>query len=132
MSPGREAVITGSVPGRYRVSTGSVSVTVHPLCSSIITCDQASCLLIAFRWTCVCDDGYLGNGRLCYGTIWQVRRGRLDHTDPHVEVSKSTWCFQELMVLQEASEFFTWTSVSTTSEDPRRGPGPKSHHHVAL
>ncbi|XP_036005270.1 stabilin-2 [Fundulus heteroclitus] len=53
---------------------------------------RASCLLLSSRWTCVCDGGYVGDGHLCYGTI-----------------------DQELMVLQNASDFFTWTTVSGLS-----------------
>uniref|UniRef100_A0A3Q3FGG4 Stabilin 2 n=1 Tax=Labrus bergylta TaxID=56723 RepID=A0A3Q3FGG4_9LABR len=33
----------------------------------------ASCLLQSSQWTCVCDEGYVGNGQTCYGTIGQVR-----------------------------------------------------------
>eukprot|EP00066_Takifugu_rubripes_P026344 XP_011615610.1 PREDICTED: stabilin-2 [Takifugu rubripes] len=54
---------------------------------------QASCLLLGSQWTCVCDDGYVGNGHMCYGTVQQ-----------------------ELMILQDASDFFTWTSVSGLSD----------------
>ncbi|KAM4711664.1 stabilin-2 [Anableps anableps] len=53
---------------------------------------RASCLLLSSQWTCVCDDGYVGNGLLCYGTI-----------------------DQELMVLQNASDFFSWTTDSGLS-----------------
>ncbi|XP_070411388.1 stabilin-2 isoform X2 [Nothobranchius furzeri] len=52
----------------------------------------ASCLLRSSRWTCVCDDGYIGNGLLCYGTVEQ-----------------------ELMALPNVSDFFSWTTVSGLS-----------------
>ncbi|CAJ1054448.1 LOW QUALITY PROTEIN: stabilin-2-like [Xyrichtys novacula] len=52
----------------------------------------ASCLLLSSVWTCVCDDGYIGDGQICYGTIRQ-----------------------ELMTLPNASEFFTWTKDSGMS-----------------
>ncbi|XP_065807292.1 stabilin-2 isoform X1 [Labrus bergylta] len=52
----------------------------------------ASCLLQSSQWTCVCDEGYVGNGQTCYGTIGQ-----------------------ELMVLPDVSEFFTWTTESGLS-----------------
>ncbi|XP_026182637.1 stabilin-2 isoform X2 [Mastacembelus armatus] len=52
----------------------------------------ASCRLLSSRWTCVCDEGYVGNGQICYGTVEQ-----------------------ELMVLSDASEFFTWTADSGLS-----------------
>ncbi|XP_027899534.1 stabilin-2 isoform X1 [Xiphophorus couchianus] len=53
---------------------------------------RASCLLLSSQWTCVCDDGYAGDGLLCYGTV-----------------------DQELMVLQNASDFFRWTMDSGLS-----------------
>uniref|UniRef100_A0A3Q3QBM3 Uncharacterized protein n=1 Tax=Monopterus albus TaxID=43700 RepID=A0A3Q3QBM3_MONAL len=34
---------------------------------------QASCQLLSSQWTCVCDEGYVGNGHICYGTVAQVR-----------------------------------------------------------
>lgn len=34
---------------------------------------QASCRLLSARWSCVCEDGYVGNGLVCYGTVEQVR-----------------------------------------------------------
>ncbi|XP_041819472.1 stabilin-2 isoform X1 [Chelmon rostratus] len=52
----------------------------------------ASCRLLSSRWTCVCDDGYVGNGQMCYGTVEQ-----------------------ELMALPDASDFFTWTTESGLS-----------------
>ncbi|MEQ2176572.1 hypothetical protein GOODEAATRI_029318, partial [Goodea atripinnis] len=60
------------------------------VCEAVNQC--ASCLLLSSQWTCFCDDGYVGNGHLCYGTIEQ-----------------------ELMVLQTASDFFTWTTDSGLS-----------------
>uniref|UniRef100_A0A8C2YY13 Stabilin 2 n=1 Tax=Cyclopterus lumpus TaxID=8103 RepID=A0A8C2YY13_CYCLU len=32
----------------------------------------ASCRLLSSQWTCVCDDGYVGDGHRCYGTVAQV------------------------------------------------------------
>ncbi|XP_075900072.1 stabilin-2 isoform X3 [Nelusetta ayraudi] len=52
----------------------------------------ASCHLLVTGWTCICDDGYVGDGRLCYGTI-----------------------AQELMVLSTVSDFYTWTTDSGLS-----------------
>ncbi|XP_029282312.1 stabilin-2 [Cottoperca gobio] len=52
----------------------------------------ASCRLLSSGWTCVCDEGYVGNGRMCYGTVVQV-----------------------LMTLPDVSEFFTWTTDSSLS-----------------
>ncbi|KAM9334912.1 stabilin-2 [Symphorus nematophorus] len=52
----------------------------------------ASCRLLSSQWMCVCDEGYIGDGQMCYGTVQQ-----------------------ELMVLPDASEFFTWTTESGLS-----------------
>ncbi|XP_037615817.1 stabilin-2 [Sebastes umbrosus] len=52
----------------------------------------ASCLLLFSQWTCVCDDEYIGNGHVCYGTVEQA-----------------------LLDLPNASEFFTWTTDSGLS-----------------
>ncbi|XP_026003013.1 stabilin-2 [Astatotilapia calliptera] len=52
----------------------------------------ASCLLLSSQWTCVCDEGYVGNGHVCYGTVEQ-----------------------ELSILPEASDFFTWMTDSDLS-----------------
>ncbi|XP_029351188.1 stabilin-2 isoform X1 [Echeneis naucrates] len=52
----------------------------------------ASCQLLSSGWTCVCDEGFGGNGHICFG--------RVD---------------QELMVLPNASEFFTWFTDSELS-----------------
>ncbi|XP_040886255.1 stabilin-2 isoform X2 [Toxotes jaculatrix] len=52
----------------------------------------ASCQLLSSQWTCVCDEGYVGNGRICFGTVEQ-----------------------ELMVLPDTSPFFTWTTDSGLS-----------------
>ncbi|CAB1434831.1 unnamed protein product, partial [Pleuronectes platessa] len=52
----------------------------------------ASCLLLSSQWTCVCDDGYVGDGRMCFGSVEQ-----------------------ELMALPEMSEFFKWTTDSGVS-----------------
>lgn len=41
--------------------------------TAAVTCPQASCLLRSSRWTCVCDDGFSGDGHVCYGTVEQVR-----------------------------------------------------------
>ncbi|XP_071358845.1 stabilin-2 isoform X1 [Trachinotus anak] len=49
----------------------------------------ASCQLLSSGWTCVCDEGFAGNGLICFGTL-----------------------DQELMALPDASEFFTWTTDS--------------------
>lgn len=40
-------------------------------------CVQASCLLLSSQWTCVCDEGYVGNGHVCYGTVEQVSDGQV-------------------------------------------------------
>ncbi|XP_053718395.1 stabilin-2 [Synchiropus splendidus] len=53
----------------------------------------ASCLLLSYRWTCVCNEGYVGNGKICYGSV-----------------------MQELMVLPDASEFYSWTINSALSD----------------
>ncbi|XP_041636350.1 stabilin-2 isoform X2 [Cheilinus undulatus] len=52
----------------------------------------ASCLLLSSQWTCVCDEGYVGDGQTCYGTIRQ-----------------------ELTAMQGVSEFSTWTTDSGLS-----------------
>lgn len=41
-------------------------------------CPQASCLLRSSQWTCVCDDGFVGNGHVCYGTVEQVRHAHVN------------------------------------------------------
>ncbi|XP_042372390.1 stabilin-2-like, partial [Plectropomus leopardus] len=51
----------------------------------------ASCHLLSSQWTCVCDEGYVGDGHACYGTVVQV-----------------------LTDLPDASEFSAWTTVSVT------------------
>ncbi|MED6292580.1 hypothetical protein CHARACLAT_001866, partial [Characodon lateralis] len=72
---------------------GHVCEAVNQCVTAIGGCHfRASCLLLSSQWTCFCDDGYVGNGHLCYGTIEQ-----------------------ELMVLQTASDFFTWTTDSGLS-----------------
>ncbi|KAM9824594.1 stabilin-2 [Neosynchiropus ocellatus] len=53
----------------------------------------ASCLLRSSRWTCVCNEGYVGDGKICYGSV-----------------------MQELMVLPNASEFYSWTIDSALSD----------------
>lgn len=50
-------------------------------------CVQASCLLVSSQWTCVCDEGYVGNGHVCYGTVEQV-------SDAQVQSAGSSLCFQ--------------------------------------
>ncbi|XP_037552034.1 stabilin-2 [Nematolebias whitei] len=62
----------------------------------------ASCRLLSSGWTCVCDDGYIGNGHVCFGTIEQ-----------------------ELMTLPNASHFFSWTTESGLS-------GLLSDHNITL
>ncbi|XP_034005716.1 stabilin-2 [Trematomus bernacchii] len=52
----------------------------------------ATCQLLSSQWTCVCDDGYSGDGHVCYGTV-----------------------FQALMTLPDVSEFSTWTTDSGVS-----------------
>ncbi|XP_034530059.1 stabilin-2 [Notolabrus celidotus] len=52
----------------------------------------ASCLLLSSAWTCVCDEGYVGDGQLCYGTVRQ-----------------------ELLVLPDTTEFLAWTTDSGLS-----------------
>ncbi|XP_054481008.1 stabilin-2 [Anoplopoma fimbria] len=52
----------------------------------------ASCRLLSSQWTCFCDDGYVGDGHMCYGTVAQV-----------------------LMSLPDVSEFYTWTTDSGLS-----------------
>ncbi|KAF0028686.1 hypothetical protein F2P81_017791 [Scophthalmus maximus] len=64
-------------------------------CHSNATCiyvgpGQASCRRLSSQWTCVCDDGYLGDGHLCFGTVEE-----------------------ELVVLLEASQFSRWTTLTT-------------------
>ncbi|KAM3587343.1 uncharacterized protein V6R79_002629 [Siganus canaliculatus] len=52
----------------------------------------ASCRLLSSQWTCVCDDGYVGDGHQCYGSVRQ-----------------------ELMSLPDISEFSAWTTESGLS-----------------
>lgn len=77
-------------------------------------CIQASCHLLATGWTCVCDDGYVGDGRLCYGTIGQVSpESSVQNLEHHQTEGHSIWLHpQELMVLPTVSDFYTWTMVS--------------------
>ncbi|XP_029019242.1 stabilin-2 isoform X3 [Betta splendens] len=53
----------------------------------------ASCLLRSSQWTCVCDEGYVGDGRACYGSVEQG-----------------------LMALPDASDFSGWVTDSGMSE----------------
>lgn len=74
----------------------------------------------------MCDKGYVGDGRVCYGTVQQVRPRPSARVCADAQVPQSICCFQELMVLQDASEFFSWTSVSRTEPTtwrPRLTPG---------
>lgn len=76
---------------------------------------QASCHLLVTGWTCVCDDGYVGDGRLCYGTIAQVSPeplSRTFNTPPLRLCLPRPSTPQELMVLSTVSDFYTWTTVS--------------------
>ncbi|XP_063761654.1 stabilin-2 isoform X2 [Eleginops maclovinus] len=52
----------------------------------------ATCRLLSSQWTCVCDDGYSGDGHVCYGTVSQA-----------------------LTNLPDVSEFSTWTTDSGVS-----------------
>ncbi|GAA6235731.1 stabilin-2-like [Lates japonicus] len=52
----------------------------------------ASCRLLSSQWICVCDEGYVGDGQICFGSVEQ-----------------------ELMALPEASDFFKWTMDSGLS-----------------
>lgn len=33
---------------------------------------KASCLYVSGAWKCVCEDGYTGDGEVCYGNVGQV------------------------------------------------------------
>ncbi|CAB1345818.1 unnamed protein product [Coregonus sp. 'balchen'] len=48
---------------------------------------QASCLYVSGAWKCVCEDGYTGDGEVCYGNVGQ-----------------------ELMALPDVTEFAKWVT----------------------
>ncbi|MEQ2202981.1 hypothetical protein XENOCAPTIV_021999, partial [Xenoophorus captivus] len=65
----------------------------NEMCSGWCSRPQASCLLLSSQWTCFCDDGYVGNGHLCYGTIEQVP-GEVDGVwQPHLKFMTNSFIF---------------------------------------
>ncbi|KAK7896729.1 hypothetical protein WMY93_022054 [Mugilogobius chulae] len=76
---------------------------VNPCVTSTGGCHYlASCLLVSTvwtsEWTCVCDERFTGDGRICYGS--------LEH---------------ELSILPGASQFYSWITESGVSlSDPTR------------
>lgn len=82
-------------------------------------CVQASCRLLSSGWTCICDENTVGDGHICYGTVEQVSPERpccCLSVKRCFCVCTYFWCFQELMALPDAGEFFTWTTVSIRLE----------------
>ncbi|TKS90348.1 EGF-like and X-link domain-containing adhesion molecule 2 Fasciclin [Collichthys lucidus] len=76
-------------------------------------CVQASCRLLSSGWTCICDEDTVGDGHVCYGTVEQASPERTccGLSVKRGFVSSLTFrCFQELMALPDAGEFFTWTT----------------------
>lgn len=44
--------------------------------SASCPCAQASCRLLSSQWSCVCDEGYVGDGQICFGSVEQVSDDR--------------------------------------------------------
>uniref|UniRef100_A0A3Q4I1D9 Stabilin 2 n=1 Tax=Neolamprologus brichardi TaxID=32507 RepID=A0A3Q4I1D9_NEOBR len=82
--PNATCVYVGPGQVRTLISAETPSVTVS-LFNCL--CVQASCLLLSSQWTCVCDEGYVGNGHVCYGTVEQVSGGQ-------IQSAGSCLCFQ--------------------------------------
>ncbi|KAK6314887.1 hypothetical protein J4Q44_G00144160 [Coregonus suidteri] len=55
----------------------------------------ASCLYVSGAWKCVCEDGYTGDGEVCYGNVGQ-----------------------ELMALPDVTEFAKWVTDTGISQLP--------------
>ncbi|KAG7215107.1 hypothetical protein INR49_022755 [Caranx melampygus] len=73
-------------PGfKGRAETVSQSTSASLPMEAVTSC----CRLLSSRWTCVCDEGFAGDGQICFGSV-----------------------DQELMNLPDASEFFTWATDS--------------------